>query len=65
MNQMSFSSQSIERLEEAIAKETDSPIEVVRMIFQEEYSAVTANAKITQFAGVIAGRRARLRLKDR
>ncbi|HKE94863.1 MAG TPA: DUF3562 domain-containing protein [Povalibacter sp.] len=51
------------RLAESIAKETDTPVEVVKLIFEEEFSAICANAKITQYAGVIASRRVKLRLQ--
>jgi Protein of unknown function (DUF3562) len=64
MNYTPVSNESIERLEESIAKEMEKPIEVVKLVFAEEYSAISANAKIKQFVGVIAGRRVRLRLRD-
>jgi hypothetical protein len=50
------------RLAESIAKETDSPIDVAREIYDEEFSALEAQAKIKQYVGVIASRRAKLRL---
>ena len=50
------------RLAESIAKETDSPIDVVRVIYDEEFSALAANAKIKQYVPVIASRRVKLRL---
>jgi hypothetical protein len=51
------------RLAETIAKETNTPIEVVKPIYDEEFDAVAANAKITQYVGVIASRRVKLRLQ--
>jgi hypothetical protein len=49
-------------LAESIAKETDTPIDVVRVIYDEEFSALEANARIKQYVGVIASRRVKLRL---
>jgi hypothetical protein len=51
------------RLTESIAKETDTPVEVVKMIYDEEFDAVAANARITQYVGVIASRRVKMRLQ--
>jgi hypothetical protein len=51
------------RLVESIARDTDTPIEVVRMILDEELKALTAAARIMQFVPVIASRRVRLRLR--
>jgi RNase H-fold protein (predicted Holliday junction resolvase) len=51
-------------LAESIAKETDTPIEVVRVIYDEEFTALEANAKIKQYVGVIASRRVKLRLMN-
>ena len=51
------------RLAESIAKETNTPIEVVKPIYDEEFDAIAANAKITQYVGVIASRRVKLRLQ--
>lgn len=51
------------RLAESIAKDTDTPIEVVRMILDEELKVLTAAAKIMQYVPVIASRRVRLRLR--
>ena len=50
------------RFAEAIAKETETPVEVVRLIYDEEFSALAAEARITQYVGVIASRRVKLRL---
>ena len=51
------------RFAEAIAKETATPVEVVRVIYDEEFSALSAEARITQYVGVIASRRVKLRLQ--
>lgn len=51
------------RAAEKIAQETDTPVEVVRLIYDEEFSAISATAKITQYVGVIASRRVRMRLQ--
>ncbi len=51
------------RLAESIAKETNTPIELVKAIYDEEFDAIAAKARITQYVGVIASRRVRLRLQ--
>ncbi|MFL6548236.1 MAG: DUF3562 domain-containing protein [Povalibacter sp.] len=51
------------RVAESIARETNTPLEVVKTIYEEEFDAIAANAKITQFVGVIASRRVKLRLQ--
>ena len=51
------------RFAESIARETNTPLEVVKPIYDEEFDALAANAKITQYVGVIAGRRVKLRLQ--
>jgi hypothetical protein len=51
------------RLAESIAKDTNTPIDVVRMILDEELKALAAAARIMQFVPVIASRRVRLRLR--
>jgi Protein of unknown function (DUF3562) len=51
------------RLAESIARETNTPLEVVKPIYEEEFDALAANAKITQYVGVIASRRVKLRLQ--
>lgn len=51
------------RVAEAIARDTTAPIEVAARVYREELAALASNARITQFLGVIASRRARLRLR--
>jgi hypothetical protein len=53
-----------DRLTEAISKETETPVEVVRVIYDEEVTALRASAKIQQYVGVIASRRVKLRLRE-
>ena len=57
-----ISTKAASKLAESIANETDTPIEVVRTIYDEEFSALAAHAKIKQYVGVIASRRVKLRL---
>ena len=47
---------------EAIAKETDTSIEIVQQIYEEEFSTLQTDAKITQYLGVLASRRVRMKL---
>ena len=54
---------SATRFAETIAKETETPVEVVRLIYDEEFNALAAEARITQYVGVIASRRVKLRLQ--
>lgn len=48
---------------DAIARETQTPVEVVRVIYEEEVASLSHDAKITQFVGVIASRRVKMRLR--
>ena len=48
---------------EAIAKETDTSVEVVQEIYEQELSALASDAKITQFLGVLTSRRVKMRLR--
>ena len=48
---------------EAIAKDTDTPAEVVQEIYEQEMSSLASEAKITQYLGVLATRRVRMRLR--
>jgi hypothetical protein len=48
---------------EAIAKETDTSIEVVKEIYEQELSTLSSDAKITQYLGVLASRRVRMILR--
>ncbi|HEY6644054.1 DUF3562 domain-containing protein [Povalibacter sp.] len=48
---------------EAIAKETDTDVEVVKEIYDEELTTLATDAKITQFLGVLTSRRVKMRLR--
>jgi len=48
---------------EAIAKETATPVEEVQKIYDEELSELANDAKITQYLGVLASRRVKMRLR--
>lgn len=48
---------------EAIAKETETDVEVVRVIYEQELSTLAHDAKITQYLGVLASRRVRMLLR--
>ncbi len=48
---------------EAIAKETDTPPEIVQEIYEQELSSLASDAKITQYLGVLATRRVRMMLR--
>lgn len=50
-------------LAEAIAKETDTDVEVVEEIYRNELSTLANDARITQYLGVLASRRVRLLLR--
>ena len=63
VNSRPRAAQSDARLAESIAQETNTPIEVVKTIYDEEFDAIAASAKITQYVGVIASRRVKLRLQ--
>ena len=45
---------------EAIAKETETSIEVVQEIYEQEFVTLSTDAKITQYLGVLASRRVRM-----
>lgn len=49
---------------EALAQETQRPIEEVQQIYEEALSELATEAKITQYLGVLASRRAKLRLRE-
>jgi hypothetical protein len=51
------------RIADSIARDTAEPIELVSRIYREELAALVREARVTQFLHVIAGRRARLRLR--
>jgi DNA-directed RNA polymerase specialized sigma subunit len=48
---------------EAIAKDTDTAIERVQEIYEQELSLLATDAKITQFLGVLATRRVKMMLR--
>ena len=51
------------RIAESLARETDTSLPVAQQIYLEEVSKLAEHARITQFLGVLATRRARLRLQ--
>jgi hypothetical protein len=48
---------------DAIAKETDTPPEIVQEIYEQTLSSLASDAKITQYLGVLASRRVRMILR--
>jgi len=48
---------------EAIAKETDTSVDVVQKIYEQELTTLSNDAKITQYLGVLASRRVRMKLR--
>ena len=48
---------------EAIAKETETSVEVVQEIYEQEFNSLSTDAKITQYLGVLASRRVRMILR--
>lgn len=48
---------------EAIARDTDTEIERVEEIYEQELSTLASDAKITQYLGVLASRRVRMKLR--
>ena len=50
-------------LKEAIAKDTHTSIKEVEEIYQQELSQLASEAKITQYLGVLVGKRVRMRLR--
>jgi hypothetical protein len=47
-----------------LARQTGAPHHVARRIYDEEFQALEAGSTVKNFIHVIAGRRARQRLKD-
>lgn len=47
----------------AIAQDTGAAPEVVQKIYEEEWSSLASEAKITQFIGVLVTRRVRMLLR--
>jgi hypothetical protein len=52
-----------ETSKETIARETDTSIDEVDKIYEQELAQLASDAKITQYLGVLAGKRARMRLR--
>ena len=48
---------------EAIAKETETDVEIVQEIYEQELSSLANDAKITQYLRVLASRRVRMLLR--
>jgi hypothetical protein len=48
---------------EAIAKETETSLEEVQKLYEEELEDLANDAKITQYLGVLASRRVKMRLR--
>jgi hypothetical protein len=48
---------------EALAEETHTSLAEVEKIYEEEFSTLAADAKITQYLGVLATRRVRMKLR--
>ena len=48
---------------EALAKETHTSVEEVQKLLDEEIEELASDAKITQYLGVLANRRVKMRLR--
>ena len=48
---------------EAIARETETSLDEVQKLYEEEIEDLANDAKITQYLGVLASRRVRMRLR--
>ena len=48
---------------EAIARDTDTAIDEVDRIYEQELSQLASAAKITQYLGVLVSKRVRMRLR--
>jgi hypothetical protein len=48
---------------EAIAKDTETSVEIVKEIYEQELNILASDAKITQYLGVLASRRVRMKLR--
>jgi hypothetical protein len=57
------SSRNHQTTKEAIAQETQTSFEEVEKIYDEELTTLAADAKITQYLGVLASRRVRMKLR--
>jgi len=49
---------------EAIAKELETDVEVVREIYRQELTALASDAKITQYLGLLVSKRVRMILRQ-
>jgi Protein of unknown function (DUF3562) len=54
---------SEEQTKEALAEETRTPVDEVAKLYDEEFSNLAAEAKITQYLGVLTSRRVRMKLR--
>lgn len=52
-----------QQTKEALAEETHSTLDDVERVYDEEFSSLAADAKITQFLGVLTSRRVRMKLR--
>lgn len=57
------SRQNDRAISEAIAKETHTSVEEVQKLYEEELSELAVDAKITQYLGVLASKRVKMRLR--
>jgi uncharacterized protein DUF3562 len=48
---------------ESLAQETDTSVDLVRQIYEQERSSLASEAKITQYLDVLASRRVKLLLR--
>ena len=48
---------------EALAKETETSLEEVQKLYEEELEDLANDARITQYLGVLASRRVKMRLR--
>lgn len=48
-----------QRAIERLAREIDRPVERVKTVYEDEYARLKTDAKVTEFIGVFASRRAR------
>jgi hypothetical protein len=61
--QSSKTAKNDQAVTEAIAKETDTSVDVVKEIYEQELTTLSSDAKITQYLGVLASRRVRMKLR--
>lgn len=60
---ISSSAKQDRKAKEALAEETHSSLDDVERVYDEEFSSLAADAKITQYLGVLASRRVRMKLR--